>query len=152
MLAIRQIGYRDDLFAPLLAEAEAEGGPFLLRLRSEWLSGATRFNREGEILFGAFVEGRLVGVGGITHDPYAPVSNLGRIRHVYVLKEHRGKGIGRLLVERIVAHAHGRFTTLRLTTQRPEAARLYESFGFMRREAPRQTHWLELQLSSTSLR
>ena len=141
---IRPVGYSEALFEALLAEAVAEAAPFLFRLRDEWVSGALRFAGKGELLLGAFQGDRLVGCGGISFDPYHARPGLARVRHVYVLSSHRGRGIGRLLMERLLVHARRHFRSLRLTTQRPEAARLYESLGFARAKGPKQTHRLEL--------
>lgn len=139
---IRRVFYADALFEPLLAECESAGGPFLLRLRDEWGSGATRFDRPNEILLGAFLDGRLVGVGGVTHDPWQP--DIGRLRHLYVLREMRGRGVGRLLVARIVEEAGRAFPVLRLRTRAAAAKRLYESFGFIPTAEPFETHRLGL--------
>lgn len=141
---IRPIGYSAALFAPMLAEAGADDGAFLLRLRDEWLSGAIRFDKESEILLGAFSDGALVGVGGLSLDPYAPGPGLIRLRHVYVLKAHRRRGIARLLVERLLDHARGRFHLVRLRTRSHGAARLYESLGFIAAARDGETHRLAL--------
>lgn len=142
---IREAAYADDLFAPLIAEGQATNGTFLLRLRDDWISGVRRFEEEGEILLGAFAGDQLVGVAGISHDPYAPASGLGRVRHVYVLAAWRGRGIGRMLMERLIAHARGRFTMLPLSARdRLAAIPLYESLGFVPREAEKETHRLLL--------
>ena len=139
---IRPIAFADALFEPLLAECEGAGGSFLLRLRDEWRSGATRFDRPNEILLGAFLDGRLVGVGGLTRDPWQP--DIGRLRHLYVLREMRGRGVGRLLVSRIVEEARRSFPAIRLRTRASEARRLYESFGFIPTAEPFETHRLGL--------
>jgi GNAT superfamily N-acetyltransferase len=139
---IRPVAYADRVFGALLAECENEGGSFLLRLRDEWRNGATRFDRPGEILLGAFLDGRLIGVGGLTHDPWQP--DIGRLRHLYVLREMRGRGVGRLLVSRIVEEARRAFPVLRLRTRAREAARLYESVGFVPTAEPFETHRLGL--------
>lgn len=58
---------------------------------------------------------------------------LGEIKRMYVRPEQRGKGIGRALVETIIAEARADgFTRLRLDTAPflPEAQRLYRSLGF----------------------
>jgi GNAT superfamily N-acetyltransferase len=128
----------------MLAEADEGQGAFLPRLRDEWLSGAMRFDKEGEILLGAWVEGALVGVGGISQDPYASAPDLGRVRHVYVLRAHRGRGIASRLVAALVDHARARFAILRLRTRNPAAARLYERLGFTAYSAPEETHRLLL--------
>ncbi len=140
---IRPIAYSERLFAPLLAEAEAGNGAFLLRLRDEWLSRALRFEGEGEVLLGAFDGETLIGVAGISHDPYAPAEGLGRVRHVYVLQAWRGQSVGRLLLQALIDHARGRFDTLRLSARdRPAVMRLYESLGFVPCEGIKQTHRL----------
>jgi GNAT superfamily N-acetyltransferase len=144
ILTIAPVAYSAEAFAPMLAEAEAGQGAFLIRLRDEWLSGAMRFDQVGEILLGAWADGALVGVGGISQDPYAPAPDLGRVRHVYVLRAQRGRGIARKLVAALVDHARGRFAVLRLRTRNPAAARLYESLGFTASAAPEETHRLLL--------
>lgn len=148
-IVIRPVEYSEPLFAPLLCDGQAHDGAFLLRLRDRWLSGSERFDRAGEILLGAFEGERLIGVAGISHDPYAPAPGLGRVRHVYVLNQYRGRGAGRSLIGRLIAHARGRFEMLRLSTSgRPPASRLYESLGFVRCDGEKQTH--RLPLSSVS--
>ncbi len=143
-LVLRPTLFTENAFRAIVEEAAAEGAPFMLRLRDEWLSGAVRFDREGEILFGGFLGEDLVAAGGITHDPYAPEPGLGRVRHIYVLKRYRNMGIGRMLVARILDHGRRHFTALRLNTQNSEAAKLYESLGFEPMRGPHQTHRLLL--------
>jgi GNAT superfamily N-acetyltransferase len=147
---IRPVLYSEELFAELVTEATAGDGRFMSRLRDRWIDGSERFDRPGEILFGAFADGKLVGSGGISHDPYEPEDGLGRVRHVYVLTRYRGHGIARALVQLLIDHAPGHFTVLRLHTSNPVAARLYESFGFKSSARGRETHRLLVQMSSTS--
>jgi GNAT superfamily N-acetyltransferase len=144
-VALRPLVYSDEAFAPIMAEAEQAGGGFMLRVRDEWLSGAQRFDGPGEFLLGAWDGGLLVGVGGISRDPYDPQPGLGRVRHVYVLQALRGQGIGRALMEALLARARRDFTTLRLRTRNPEAAALYERIGFEPRTADDETHRLTLR-------
>lgn len=141
---LRDVEFTVAAFSPLLEEAEAEGAVFLLRLRDEWHSGANRFAGSGECLLGVSRRGELVGVGGISHDPYGPAPGLGRVRHIYVLKAHRRQGIGRALVAALVERARGDFTSLRLRTRNAAAARMYEGLGFARSELPDETHRLAL--------
>ena len=143
-LVVREIGYDDARFAPLVEEGLAGDGSFLVRLKDEWLSGANRFEGPGERLLGAFAGGTLVGVGGISRDPYHPAEGLGRVRHVYVLKAHRRRGVGRALMERILERASSHYAVLRLRTRSPDAVQLYERFGFVRTDAPGETHRLVL--------
>jgi GNAT superfamily N-acetyltransferase len=138
---IRPAIFTRDAFAALLGEADPDAR-FLLRLRDEWESGETRFGRPGEFLLGAYRDGRLIGSGGVTHDPYDPETGLGRVRHVFVLRSCRRQGIGRSLMIAIIDRARADFTQLRLRTSNPAAARLYESLRFERREQPNETHRL----------
>ena len=137
---VRSIGLEEPGFAALLAEAEAGDGPFLRRLADEWDNGALRFKRAGEVFLGAFVDGRLAGIGGISHDPYAPAPGLCRLRHVYVLRSERGNGIAAALVDGLLDHAREHFETIRLSTHTAAAARLYERAGFSAAEDAKQTH------------
>ena len=136
------IAYAEEAFGPMLAEAGQ--GSFLLRLRDEWLSGAVRFDRDGEVLLGARADGVLAGVGGISRDPYSSEAGLGRLRHLYVLGPYRGRGIAGALVAALLAHARGRFAVLRLRTGNEVAARLYERAGFVRSDGESETHRITL--------
>ncbi len=118
--------------AALLADDEQAGTRFVRRLVDEWANGANRFDRPGEVLFGAWVGEQLVGVCGLNVDPYAGAERIGRVRRLYVLIAHRRLGIGRRLVMEVIAAARGRFDCLRLRTTNPEGARLYEAIGFSR--------------------
>ena len=141
---IREVGYADLLFANLLAEAGDGDGRFMARLREHWRDGSERFDRHGEILLGAFADDELVGLAGISLDPYEPEDGMARVRHVYVLRKHRGHGIAKSLMERIISHACAHFTVLRLHTTNPAAAQLYESLGFAGSTKGRETHRLWL--------
>lgn len=116
----------------LLAESEQLGLSLVRRLVDEWATGTNRFDRPGEILLAARVNGRLVGVCGLNVDPYAGDERIGRLRHLYVLVAFRRHGVGGQLVTRVVQAAHGRFEDVRLRTNNPAAARLYEALGFHR--------------------
>jgi GNAT superfamily N-acetyltransferase len=145
-IEIRRIPYTPEVFAPLMDEAEAGNVGFLLRLRDEWGSGALRFERPGEFLLGALAEGTLLGVGGVSHDPYEPTEGLGRVRHVYVVEARRRQGIARRLMTEVLRRASSSFKALRLRTGSAEAAALYESIGFRRSDRSGETH--RLQISS----
>jgi ribosomal protein S18 acetylase RimI-like enzyme len=127
--------------AALLADSEREGSRIVRRLVDEWMSGANRFDRPGEVLFAARLGERLVGVGGLNVDPFAGEPRLGRVRHVYVHSECRRQGIGEQLMAEILTAARGRFDRLGLHTGNPAAARLYERLGFhASAERARTTH------------
>jgi len=64
--------------AELLSESERFGSRIVPRLVEEWDNRANRFDRPGEALFGAWIDGRLVGVCGLNVDPYAGQERIGR--------------------------------------------------------------------------
>jgi GNAT superfamily N-acetyltransferase len=128
----------------LVKESEASGHRFVGRLVAEWQSGLNRFSHPGEALFAAMVESQIVAVCGLNQDPYAGDARVGRVRHVYVLKEFRRRGIGRRLIEQILNRARGTFDRLRLRTAAVEASRFYESLGFRASaNIPECTHFLD---------
>lgn len=141
-ITIRPVAFSADLFSTMLDEALAGDGTFLQRLRDEWESDVLRFDRAGEILLGAFADETLVGVGGISLDPYAPARGLARLRHLYVVDAHRRTGVARALVARLLEVARPHFTTMRLRTRNAGAAALYESFGFVPGAREGETHRL----------
>jgi GNAT superfamily N-acetyltransferase len=132
------------LFDLLVAESESAGYRLVRRLADEWASGENRFDRPGEALFAAWADGHLIGACGLNVDPYTKAEGVGRVRHLYVLSAYRRLGVGGQLVEQVLDAARGRFQLLRLSTQNPAAAQLYERLGFERSAAADHTHLLEL--------
>jgi GNAT superfamily N-acetyltransferase len=114
----------------LRAEAARQGFLFVDRLVSDWASGANTFNRPGECFLGACVDGRLVAVGGLNVDPYLTRTDVGRIRHVYVLDGWRRTGIGQALVDRLLSEARGSFGEIRLRVATDSTAGFYIRCGF----------------------
>ena len=125
---------------PLIAEAEGEGHRFVHRLLAEWESGTNRFDGPGELLLGAFIEDRLVGVAGLNRDTYADEDGIGRLRHVYMLSAARRLGVGSLLVRRILSEASKTFRIARLRTTTAEAAAFYRYLGFENVNEEAATH------------
>lgn len=130
---------------PLVAESGREGFRFLARLRREHEAGEQRFDGPGEVLLGVHAGDAVAAVGGVTADPYEPGPRAGRIRHVYVARGHRRRGIGRMLVRALIAAARPHFDALTLRTDTPGAARFYEALGFAPVPgSPHHTHRLRL--------
>ncbi len=140
---VREVHASDDLEA-LLVAGEREGFPFLARLARERASGD--YARSGFLLLGVFTGATPLGVGGITPDPYIDAqrgtSDVGRIRHVYVLPEARRRGVARLLLSSLVVAAPPVYRRLRLRTLTPSGAALYRVCGFADTDEPDATHTL----------
>jgi RimJ/RimL family protein N-acetyltransferase len=89
-----------------------------------------------DVVLGAFgAAGALVGVVGMDVDPRRKVRHIGHVFGMYVPAESRGAGVGRLLLDALIARARtvGGLEQLRLTvTDGNAAARaLYEHAGFV---------------------
>jgi GNAT superfamily N-acetyltransferase len=135
-----------DGLASLVAEAERDGWRFVRRLVEEWASGVTGFDGPGEALFAAVAGGRVVGVCGLTVDPYIASPRVGRVRRLYVAAMHRRAGVGRQLVGEVICSARSRFDVLRLRTNDPSAARFYTGLGFLPSVGePDCTHVMDLR-------
>lgn len=130
------------LLDPLIEAGRKEGFRFLERLRSELAQGVCPFDGPGETFFGAFANGVLIGIGGLTRDPYTTAARIGRVRHVYVLPDQRRRGVGRGIVEAVEQHANEYFDILRLRTDTVAGANFYQRLGFRRcTSAGSATHW-----------
>lgn len=143
MIEIRRLTDLGDL-DPLLAASEAEGFRFVRRLVADWSSGRERFDKDGEALFGAYRGKDIVGIGGLTLDPYQNESRVGRVRRLYVHPQARRNGAGRMLVESIIEKAATHFDELTLFTDHREAAAFYERLGFRPESAEKVSHRLAL--------
>lgn len=134
-----------DGIADLVELSKAEGHDLVERLVDDWRDGSNRFDRIGEVACRVRLGAELVAVGGLNRDPYIDDPKVGRIRHVYVVPEARGAGVGRALVEALVDHARSRFTRVRLRTMTAAAAGFYRALGF--EETPEEaesTHHIRL--------
>ena len=131
---------------PLVEESLGEGFFMLQKLVEQYKDGSNRFDRPGEVLSGVYAGATLIAVGGLNRDPYQPDGVTGRIRRVYVRRDWRRGGVGRRLVERLIAAAQPAFYRLTLRTHTQEAARFYEALGFQKQPAVKgATHHMNLR-------
>lgn len=128
----------------LSEEAYNEGYRFVQRTTEEFFNGKNDFSKDGEILFGVYFNNCCVGIGGLNIDPYINKPKIGRVRHLYITKEFRNQGIAYILLKRIISQAKNHFEVLRLSTDNPIAARLYESIGFIEVNEIKATHRIKI--------
>jgi GNAT superfamily N-acetyltransferase len=124
----------------LIIESEAGGFDFLRRIPGLVAADAGYLDSARSFVLGAYDAGRLIGIGGVTPDPYLAQDRLGRVRHVYVARSHRRGGVGRLLVNGLEFRAAAAYTRLRLRAVTPGAAAFYESLGYQAISADGATH------------
>jgi GNAT superfamily N-acetyltransferase len=113
-------------FDALRAEALAEGFRQVERLAADWEAGTTRFDRDGEALLAARLNGVLAGIGGLTMEPVVPGAL--RMRRFYVRPAFRRIGVGGQLVAALLAGVDGdRSITVNAA---PASIAFWESLGF----------------------
>lgn len=128
-LMIQQITALPVQIRDLEREAIEQGFRFVTRLIDEWESGANRFNAPGECLMAVYLGGQLLGLGGLSCDPYVQ-NGAGRLRRLYVAKSARRRSVGTMLVHELVAYASRHFRTVRLSTDTVSGAAFYQRCGF----------------------
>jgi GNAT superfamily N-acetyltransferase len=134
----------DDL-QPLVKESREQGYEFLDRLVLEYVNGINQFDEPGEALFGAYCDEQLIAIGGLNQDPYLADSDIGRVRHLYVLSAWRNQGIAKRLVQSIINEAKCCFRLLTLRTFSAQADGFYRAIGFQTKpEIQGATHHLAL--------
>lgn len=128
-------------------ESKDEGFRFVERLVNEYKCGSNTFSNTGEGLFGVFTEeGTLVAIGGLNKDPFSNEAYIGRVTRFYVKNDHRRKGLGSLLVNRIIDEAKKYYHVLVLHTDTEQADQFYISLGFLKGDMyPKSSHYLELK-------
>ncbi len=95
--------------------------------------------REPEGIFVAEDHGQIVGYITTWHDAEAGVGN---IPNLAVAAEHRGEGIGRLLIQHALDHFRSlglKYARIETLDQNPVGQKLYPSLGFQ--EVARQIHY-----------
>jgi ribosomal protein S18 acetylase RimI-like enzyme len=131
--AVRLAGMADTpaLFSTSAA-AESKVAPDQMRQRL----AHTRFQR----MFGAFLDGELVGIAGYRREPIGLVHDTARIWGVYVLPAARRQGVARAMVAAALEHATGipelATVTLAVAHDNPAARRLYLALGFSLQPMP----------------
>jgi GNAT superfamily N-acetyltransferase len=143
-MEIHQVTHLPPQILALEKEAMAEGFKFITRLTSEWHSGTNRFDAPGECLIAAYLDRELVGIGGLSVDPFTH-ARTGRLRRVYLTPASRGQQVGRRLVSALLALAALHFETVRLNTDTAQGGAFYLSCGFTLTEDAQATHMVQLR-------
>lgn len=131
----------------LIKESEQEGFRFLRRLDEDYKNQTNTFNSLGEGLYGIINnDGVILAIGGLNIDPYTSDQRIGRVRRFYVSRNYRRNGIGRLLLNKIIAEAENHFNILVLHTDTEQGDWFYTSLGFEKTPLnPNASHYLRLK-------
>lgn len=112
----------------------------------EW--SARRLAADGHGVFlGAFgADGVLIGTVGLQLEPRAKLRHQGQVIGMYVAPEHAHRGVGRALLDAVIARARAleplEALTLTVTSSNEHALRLYRRAGFV--ECGREPRALKL--------
>ncbi|KPU56114.1 GNAT family N-acetyltransferase [Bacillus wiedmannii] len=118
----------------LVQESKEEGFNFLIKLISEYENKINIFNKTGECLYGIFQGEKLIGIGGLNEDPYTENNKIGRLRRFYISKNYRRKGLGNLILNRLLLHAEKYFKVVVLHTDSKQGDVFYNANGFVKGE------------------
>lgn len=127
---VRVVDALPEGFGPLRAAADAEGHRNMRRLGDDWASGAQRFDREGEVLLAAFVDGDLAGVGAVTQEPEPADKPALRMRRLYVAPRFRRQGVARAIANALLQESLAHAALITVHAGGDVAARFWESQGF----------------------
>jgi GNAT superfamily N-acetyltransferase len=131
MIEIARISYiQSEAINHLLEESLSQGFRLVERLVREYHSGLNCFDKSGEVLLTASVQGAVVGIGGLNRDPYFHDPKVGRLRHLYVESVWRRRGVGRLLVSELIHEAKQHYQLLTLRTNTAAGDEFYRKLGF----------------------
>jgi GNAT superfamily N-acetyltransferase len=117
---------------------------------SYWVPGISRASVEKcikhSLCFGVYLHGRQIGFARVVTD----FVRYAHLLDVFVLPEFRGRGIGKLLMENVLAHPELR-TIVRYTLGTQDAHGLYAQYGFTAPANPeRQMELLRAQSQPAS--
>lgn len=129
-MKIKTINSLPNGFDELINMSAQEEFDFLSKMKRSWESNENCFNKPGESLYGIFEEKVVIAICGRNIDPYLDDDSVGRVRHLYVNKEYRRRGLARLLVERVIEDGQKYFSSIRLRTHNSQACDFYKSLGF----------------------
>ena len=123
--------FRDMRLAALKAHPEAFGADYDEESKRSLTDHMDRLERDH--FFGAFDDDKLVGLIGLILYDGAKMQHSGKIISMYVAPSHRGRKIGRALVETVCTAAKERVEQLYLccVTTNENAKKLYDSCGFL---------------------
>jgi GNAT superfamily N-acetyltransferase len=147
-----------EALAEMQSESRLAGFRAIDRLINNWTAKTNRFDCPGEVLLIAQQDvsseftandNRIIGVCGLNYDPYVNSSDIGRVRHLYVMQNSRRQGVGRALVEEIIREAKRNFVRLNVRTTNPIAAQFYQTLGFTACASEFVTHFLDLKTLKT---
>jgi GNAT superfamily N-acetyltransferase len=118
-----------DAVSGLLHASLGESICNVAKLVRDWIDVTTRFDGPGEVLLIASLGGDVVGVGGLLKCRDVPGAL--RVSRLYVLPEHRRRGVASALAAELLRRSTGRADVVSCNAQASSSAGpFWESMGF----------------------
>jgi ribosomal protein S18 acetylase RimI-like enzyme len=139
MYTLRKLGAEDRASFRMLRQLALTVDPGSFVMTAEEECAISRLNIEDALdqpgpanfFVGAFEGSQLVGIAGLITSALHKISHTGTLTSVFVRPEYRRRGLGRLLVERVIQEATSvRSIRLDVVAESKAAIALYESLGF----------------------
>lgn len=127
-----------------MLKSEAQGHRFVRRLIEEMSDGRNRFDKEGEALFVAENDGKILGVCGLNQDAMSGRPKTARLRHLFIDPMARGNGVGTALVRTCIDLARQHADLIVLRTYCADASAFYGRIGFRASSLEGATHEMPL--------
>lgn len=92
-----------------------------------------RLTKENVSTFGAFSSNQMIGICVVVYNPRSKMKHLATLHSMYVKKEHRGKGIGKKLIEFAEKSSKNKGVqrmNLSVVSSNTSAINLYTKLGF----------------------
>jgi len=125
--------YRTLRLQSLKENPEAFGSSFEEESKMELEFFKKRLSDPDNVTFGVFNNHNLIGILTLRTSQRIKTKHNGHLVAMYVDKDHRRKGIGKLLIKKVISYAknHGIMNLfLTVTSSNKEAIKLYEHMGF----------------------
>ena len=135
-------GYR---WSKILAASQSEGYRMVSRMLTDFDAGTNRFDAPGEILLAHLADDGVVAMCGLNREADTKFGCAGRVRRLYVMPSHRGKGLARSLIEAIGAFAARHYDALAVNAGSPGARAFFEHMEFRPISHPNITHCKRLE-------
>jgi putative acetyltransferase len=122
------------LAAALIAHSDAYMAA-LYPAESNHLENLSALSLPNVLFVGAYIDGELAGCGAVK--TLEDDGRYGEIKRVFVLEQHRGKGLSKAIMQTLEAHLRAtgvRLARLETGIHQPEALGLYTRLGYVVRE------------------
>ena len=126
--------FKDIRLQALKLDPQAFGDSYNVLIKKDNNFFFVLLSSRSQVLYGAYDELRVIGTGSIKYAKALKFNHIAHLSGIYVMKEFRGRGVGKLLFEALIriAFSNLRIKKLKLIVNMSQkgAIALYKSFKF----------------------